>query len=302
MSEEMEFLPRAEILLIEELERVSMAFIELGVDKLRITGGEPLVRQGLMKLIGALKPYLQSGQLSELTMTTNGVLLEKYADDLVSAGMKRINVSLDTLDEKKFTALTRKGRLADVLGGIAAADRAGLKIKINAVALKGVNDDEWHDLVSWCGKRGYDLTFIESMPMGDIGTLRADHFMTTDIVREELEKQWTLVKAAYKTGGPADYFEVAQTGQRVGFISPYSHNFCESCNRVRLSCTGQLYLCLGQDDMVDLRDVLRSSEDQETLKQAILDGIRIKPKGHDFDEDRLGDGAQVIRFMSHTGG
>ena len=274
----------------------------MGVAKLRITGGEPLVRQGLMHLFHSMTQYLDSGRLREVTLTTNGVLLDKYADELFASGVRRINVSLDSLDEKKFKHLTRKGNLKEVLRGIDAADRAGLKIKINAVALKGVNDNEWNQLISWCGERGYDLTFIESMPMGEIGDLRADHFMPLDLVRIEIDKHWTLSESSYKTGGPARYLDVAETGQRVGFITPYTHNFCESCNRVRLSCTGQLYLCLGQDDMIDLREVLRGSDNPIALKQAIEEGIKRKPQGHDFDADRLDDGAQVVRFMSHTGG
>ena len=242
MAEDMAFLPRSQILSIEELIRVSSTFVEMGVDKLRITGGEPLVRQGLMHLFHTMTPYLESGKLREVTLTTNAVLLDKYADELFAAGVRRINVSLDTLDENRFRELTRKGDLNDVLRGIDAADKAGLEIKINAVALKDVNDTEWHHLISWCGERGYDLTFIESMPMGEIGDLRACHFMPLDVVREEIEKQWTLSSSSHKTGGPARYFDVSETKQRIGFITPYTHNFCESCNRVRLSCTGQLYL------------------------------------------------------------
>ncbi len=302
MAEDMQFLPRSEILTIEELIRVSTTFVEMGVDKLRITGGEPLVRQGLMQLFHAMTPYLDNGQLREVTLTTNAVLLDQYADELYAAGVRRINVSLDTLDEERFRQLTRKGDLKEVLRGIEAADRAGLQIKINAVALKDVNDDEWHQLIQWCGDRGYDLTFIESMPMGEIGDLRACHFMPLDVVRSEIETRWQLSASDHKTGGPARYFDVAETSQRIGFITPYTHNFCESCNRVRLSCTGQLYLCLGQDDMIDLRQVLRASEDPEVLKQAILEGIKRKPRGHDFDAERLEEGAQVVRFMSHTGG
>ena len=302
MPEKMTFLPRKEILTIEELIRVSSAFIELGVNKLRITGGEPLVRRGLMQLFNAMTPYLEKGQLAEVTLTTNAVLLDQFAHDLYAAGVRRVNISLDTTDEKKFHKLTQKADLKEVLKGIDAAQQAGLKIKINAVALKGINDDELHHLVHWCGERDFDLTFIESMPMGEIGQLRANHFMPLDEVRRELESVWTLTDSNHKTGGPAQYVDVAETGCRVGFIAPYTHNFCESCNRVRLSCTGQLYLCLGQEDMVDLREVLRSSDDPLQLKQAIEDGIKIKPKGHDFDADRLQDGAQVVRFMNTTGG
>lgn len=302
MSENMEFLPRAEILSIEELIRLSTTFVELGVNRLRITGGEPLVRQGLMQLFRAMTPYLDQGRLQEVTLTTNAVLLDQYAAELFDAGVRRINISLDSLDEHCFKELTRKGELKDVLAGIEAADRAGFEIKLNVVALKGINDQEWVDIVNWAGERGYDVTFIESMPMGDIGELRNDHFMPLDLVQQTIESSLNLLSSSHRTGGPARYMNVAGTDTRVGFISPYTHNFCESCNRVRVSCTGQLYLCLGQDDMVDLRQVVRSSENPEVLKQAILNGIAIKPKGHDFDEDRLGDGAQVVRFMSHTGG
>jgi cyclic pyranopterin phosphate synthase len=302
MSEDMTFLPRSEVLSIEELILVSQSFIDLGVKKIRITGGEPLVRQGLMKLFNALKLKLDQGLLEEVTLTSNGVLLDKFAPLLKSAGVKRINISLDTLQANRFAKLTRKGDFDQVMKGIDAADRAGIKIKLNAVALKGVNDDEWQDMLSFCGERGFDLTFIESMPMGDIGELRAEHFMPVDEVQQQLHENWTLLPSTYKTGGPARYYDVQETGQHVGFITPYTHNFCESCNRVRLSCTGQLYLCLGQDDMVDLKPVIRKNADEAVIKQAILDGIKIKPKGHDFDAERLSDGAQVIRFMSHTGG
>ncbi|MGD2118893.1 MAG: GTP 3',8-cyclase MoaA [Chromatiales bacterium] len=302
MSEDMTFLPRKEILSIEELERVSSVFIESGVDKLRITGGEPLVRQGLMQLFHYLSAYLDSGQLKELTLTTNGVLLDRYAQELADCGVRRINISLDTLDARKFRQLTRTGDLGDVLRGIDAADRAGMQIKLNTVALKGINDDEWNDLIRWCGERGFDLTLIESMPMGEIGELRADHFLSLDDVKQQINADWTLQTSDYRTGGPARYARIAETGQRIGFITPYSHNFCESCNRVRLSCTGQLYLCLGQDDMVDLRKPLRISEDNQLVREAIMAGIARKPRGHDFDADRLADGAQVVRFMNHTGG
>ena len=298
----MEFLPRKEILSIEELTRLSTSFIELGVERIRITGGEPLVRQGLMQLFRAFTPYLENEKLREVTLTTNAVLLNEYATELFDAGVRRINISLDTLDEKRFRELTRKGELKDVLAGIEAADKAGFEIKLNVVALKGINDQEWVDIVSWAGKRGYDVTFIESMPMGDIGELRNEHFMPVDLVEQSLESAFNLSSSSHRTGGPARYMNIAESNTRVGFITPYTHNFCESCNRVRVSCTGQLYLCLGQDDMVDLREVMRKSDNPDALRQAILDGIAIKPKGHDFDEDRLGDGAQVVRFMSHTGG
>ncbi len=302
MSENMTFLPRSEVLSIEELIRLSDVFIELGVKKIRITGGEPLVRQGLLKLFESLKLKLDAEQLEEVTLTTNGLLLDKFAMPLAENGVKRINVSLDTLNAERFRKLTRSGDFQQVVKGIEAATRVGLKIKLNAVALKGVNDDEWHEMLKYCGDHGYDLTFIESMPMGDIGNLRAEHFMPVDEVKQQLDESWTLLPSTYKTGGPARYYDVQETGQRLGFITPYTHNFCESCNRVRLSCTGQLYLCLGQDDMVDLKPSVRESSDNDLIKKAILDAIKIKPRGHDFDAERLSDGAQVVRFMSHTGG
>ena len=302
MSENMTFLPRSEVLSIEELIRLSDVFIELGVKKIRITGGEPLVRQGLLKLFESLKLKLDAEQLEEVTLTTNGLLLDKFAMPLAENGVKRINVSLDTLNAERFRKLTRSGDFQQVVKGIEAAARVGLKIKLNAVALKGVNDDEWHEMLKYCGDHGYDLTFIESMPMGDIGNLRAEHFMPVDEVKQQLDESWTLLPSTYKTGGPARYYDVQETGQRLGFITPYTHNFCESCNRVRLSCTGQLYLCLGQDDMVDLKPSVRESSDNDLIKKAILDAIKIKPRGHDFDAERLSDGAQVVRFMSHTGG
>lgn len=302
MSENMTFLPRSEVLSIEELIRLSEVFVELGVKKIRITGGEPLVRQGLLKLFESLKIKLDSNLLEEVTLTTNGLLLDKFAMPLAENGVKRINVSLDTLNAERFKTLTRSGGFEQVIKGIKAAAGAGLKVKLNAVALKGVNDDEWQDMVSFCGDHGYDLTFIESMPMGDIGDLRAEHFMPVDEVKQQLDDKWTLLPSTYKTGGPARYYDVQETGQRLGFITPYTHNFCESCNRVRLSCTGQLYLCLGQDDMVDLKPVVRDNMENEPIKKAVLDAIKIKPEGHDFDAERLNEGAQVIRFMSHTGG
>lgn len=302
MAEDMTFLPRKDLLTLEELDRVCSLFVDLGVRKLRITGGEPLVRRDIMSLFRKLARHLDSGALDELTLTTNGALLEKYAAELAACGVRRINVSLDTLDPGRFAELTRKGELAPVLAGIDAADRAGLKIKINAVALRGVNDGELVDLVGWCGDRGFDLSLIESMPMGEIGELRAGHFMTLDQARAILEERYTLSPSDYRTGGPARYWTVAETGGRVGFITPFSHNFCEACNRVRLTCTGTLYMCLGQDDAADLRAPLRGSTSDEALRQAILDAIARKPEGHDFDAQRLADGAQVVRFMSHTGG
>jgi len=302
MAEDMAFLPRKELLTLEELDRLCSVFVGLGVRKLRITGGEPLVRRDIMSLFRNLSRHLDSGALDELTLTTNGALLEKYAAELAACGVRRINVSLDTLDPGRFTELTRKGELAPVLAGIDAADRAGLKVKINTVALRGVNDAELPDLLGWCGERGFDLSLIESMPMGEIGELRADHFMTLDDARSILEQRFTLSPSDHSTSGPARYMDVAETGGRVGFITPFSHNFCEACNRVRLTCTGTLYMCLGQDDAADLRAPLRASDADDAVRTAILDAITRKPKGHDFDAQRLADGAQVVRFMSLTGG
>jgi len=301
MAEDMSFLPRRELLTLEELERISRVFIGLGVRKLRITGGEPLVRRDIMSLFRSLGARLGQG-LDELTLTTNGALLQRYAQQLFAVGVRRVNVSLDTLDEQRFRELTRLGDYRQVIAGIEAAAAAGLKVKINTVALKGVNDHEFDRLLAWCGERGFDLTFIESMPMGDIGQLRDDHFMSLDQVKQRLRQNWTLNPSSLSTGGPSRYQHVAETGQQLGFITPYSHNFCESCNRVRLTCTGVLYLCLGQDDAVDLRAPLRDGASDEELKTLILDAIARKPRGHDFDHTRLADGAQVVRFMNTTGG
>lgn len=302
MAEDMTFLPRKALLSLEELERVCSVFIALGVQKLRITGGEPLVRRGIMSFFRGLGGHLASGNLSELTLTTNGALLNKYAQDLIEAGVKRINVSLDTLDQNKFAELTRIGKYHEVIAGIEAAASVGLKVKINTVALKGINDDEFNQLLAWCGEREFDISFIESMPMGEIGEMRADTFMSLDSVKLKLSDKWTLQPSSHSTAGPATYMDVLETAQRVGFITPFSHNFCESCNRVRLTCTGMLYLCLGQEDAVDLRQPLRDGATDAELKQVILEAIQQKPQGHDFDEQRLQDGAQVVRFMNTTGG
>lgn len=302
MAEEMTFLPRKELLTLEELQRICGVFIGLGVNKLRITGGEPLVRRDIMSLFRSLGDYIPSGDLGELTLTTNGALLERYATEVAEAGVKRINVSLDTLNSDIFAELTRTGRYSEVIEGIQAASDAGLKVKINTVALKGVNDGELDDLLAWCGQGGHDISFIESMPMGEIGDHRADTFMSLDEVKERLHENWTLSASNFTSAGPSRYMDIAETGQRVGFIAPYSHNFCESCNRVRLTCTGVLYLCLGQDDSVDLRAPLRSGASDQELADVILEAMQRKPKGHDFDENRLDDGAQVIRFMNTTGG
>jgi len=303
MAEDMTFLPKKDVLSLEELDRLCGAFVRLGVRKLRLTGGEPLVRRNIMWLINRLGEHLKTGALDELTITTNGSQLGKMADQLYAAGMRRINVSLDTLDPEKFVAITRWGKYDKVMAGLDAADRAGLKVKINAVALKGVNDDEFDHMVEWCGKRGYDFTFIEVMPMGDMGeSQRVDQYLPLSMVRAELQKNWTLEDIDYNTGGPARYVRVKETGGRIGFITPMTHNFCESCNRVRLTCTGTLYMCLGQDDAADLRDPLRASESDELLQQAILEAIDRKPKGHDFIIDRRNSKPAVSRHMSVTGG
>ena len=302
MSENMTFLPKKDILTLDELDRVCTAFVNMGVRKLRLTGGEPLVRRNIMHLINGLGRHLETGALDELTLTTNGSQLSRFADQLYAAGMRRINVSLDTLDAAKFKALTRWGRLEQVLEGIEAAKAAGLKIKINAVALKGVNDDELDRLIAWCGEEGFDLTLIEVMPMGDIGEYRADQYWPLSMVRADLAKRWTLEDSDYATGGPARYVTVKETGGRLGFITPLTHNFCESCNRVRLTCTGMLYMCLGQNDSADLRDVVRAAESDTPIEAAIREAIARKPKGHDFVIDRRRNRAAVPRHMSTTGG
>ncbi len=303
MSEDMTFLPKAEILSLEELDRVCSAFVGLGVRKLRLTGGEPLVRRNIMWLFERLGRHLESGALDELTLTTNGSQLERFSEGLVAAGVRRVNVSLDTLEPAKFQEITRWGKLEKVMAGIEAAKSAGLKVKINCVALKGVNDMEIDRMVEWCGVEGFDLTFIEVMPMGDIGgEERLDQYWPVSMVRAELAKRWTLVDSDYTTGGPARYAHVQETGQRIGFITPLTHNFCESCNRVRLSCEGTLYMCLGQDDAADLRAPLRASADDSLLVDAIHEAIGRKPKGHDFVMDRRRAVRPVSRHMSVTGG
>jgi cyclic pyranopterin phosphate synthase len=303
MAEDMTFLPKAEVLTLEELDRICTAFVNLGVTKLRLTGGEPLVRKGIMNLIRSLGRHLDSGSLKELTLTTNGSQLERYATELYAAGVRRINVSIDTLDPHKFEAITRWGKLDKVLAGLKAAREAGLAIKINCVALKGVNDDEFDRLVSWCGDEGFDLTFIEVMPMGDIGgETRLDQYLPLSLVRSGLAERWTLNEIDYNTGGPARYVEVRETGRRIGFITPLTHNFCESCNRVRLTCTGTLFMCLGQEDAADLRTPVRMSDDDGLLIDRIREAIGRKPKGHDFIIDRRHKAAPVPRHMSVTGG
>ena len=302
MAEDMTFLPKKDLLSLEELDRLCSAFIDRGVKKLRLTGGEPLVRKGIMTLIESLGRHLRSGALEELTLTTNGSQLAKYAAELAAYGVKRINVSVDTLDGPKFKQITRWGDLTKVKEGIRAAQAAGLAIKINAVALKGVNEQEIPDMIRWCGDEGMDLTLIETMPLGDIDGDRTDQYLPLSVVRAQLMDQFTLEDIPYKTGGPARYVRVKETGGRLGFITPLTHNFCESCNRVRLTCTGTLYMCLGQEDAADLRAPLRASEGNELLHAAIDEAIGRKPKGHDFIIDRRQNKPAVSRHMSVTGG
>ena len=303
MTEHMTFLPKADLLTLEELDRLCSAFVGLGVQKLRITGGEPLVRKGILTFFEAMARHLQTGALQELTLTTNGSQLRKYAADLAALGVRRINVSVDTLNDKKFAEITRWGRLGQVLDGIEAAKEAGLKVKINAVALKGFNEDELFTLAEWCAKDGHDLTFIEVMPMGEMGEAdRLDQYWSLKDLRVRLEDRFTLQDLPDRSGGPARYVRLMETGQKIGFITPLTHNFCESCNRVRLTCTGELYMCLGQEDMADLRAPLRASPDDLALTEAIRAAIARKPKGHDFDYTRQAVKGQMTRHMSHTGG
>jgi cyclic pyranopterin phosphate synthase len=301
MSEDMTFLPKPEVLSLEELERLCAAFIRLGTDKIRITGGEPLVRRDVMTLFRRLGARLGNG-LRELTLTTNGTQLTRFADDLFEAGVRRVNVSLDTLDAASFTRITRWGKLDKTLDGIFAAKAAGLAVKINAVALKAVNEDEFDRMLAWCGEHGFDLCLIETMPLGDIDGQRIDQYLPLSLVRARLRKRWTLVDTDYQTGGPARYFTVQETGTRIGFITPMTHNFCESCNRVRLTCTGTLYMCLGQDDAADFRGLLRNGADDDDLDAAIHRAIARKPKGHDFVIDRRAEAPALARHMSVTGG
>ena len=302
MAEDMAFLPKRDLLSLEELDRLCTVFIEKGVRKLRLTGGEPLVRKNIMHLVRELSRHLKSGALDELTLTTNGSQLARFAGELADAGVRRINVSLDTLDADRFHAITRWGNLAKVMEGIDAALAAGLKIKLNAVALKGFNDHEIPGLMRWAHARGMDLTVIETMPMGEIDVDRTDQYLPLSLLRTQLERRFTLNDIPYKTGGPARYVEVKETGGRLGFITPMTHNFCESCNRVRLTCTGTLYMCLGQEDAADLRAPLRASEGNELLSNAIDEAIGRKPKGHDFIIDRRTSRPAVSRHMSVTGG
>ena len=303
MAEHMTFLPKKELLTLEELDRLCSSFIGLGVEKLRITGGEPLVRKGIMTFFEAMARHLQSGALKELTLTTNGSQLARFAPELAALGVRRVNVSLDTLDEAKFAEITRWGRLPQVLKGIEAARDAGLRVKINAVALKGFNEDELFALVEWCAREDHDLTFIEVMPMGEMGEeMRLDQYWPLKDLRARLGERYTLSDLTERSGGPARYVRLEESGQKIGFITPLTHNFCESCNRVRLTCTGELYMCLGQEDMADLRAPLRASPDDAVLEAAIRAAIARKPKGHDFVLDRTRAEPAVARHMSVTGG
>ncbi len=304
MSENMTFLPKKELLTLEELDRMCSTFVRLGVQKLRITGGEPLVRRDILQFFRGMTRHLDSGALKELTLTTNGSQLERFAADLAGAGVRRINISLDTLDEDKFAAITRWGRLPQVLRGIDAAQAAGMRIKINAVALKGFNEDELLKITEWCADRDMDLTWIEVMPMGDIGNEnRLGQYWSLRDVRARYGEAYAVTDLAERSGGPARYVRLEETGQKIGFITPLSHNFCESCNRVRLTCTGEIYMCLGQEDMADLRAPLRAHPGSDApLETAIRAAIGMKPKGHDFDYSRQQLDGQMSRHMSHTGG
>jgi cyclic pyranopterin phosphate synthase len=301
MAEDMVFAPKQDLLSLEELDRLCATFVRLGVTKLRLTGGEPLVRRDVMSLIRNLGARLGQG-LEELTLTTNGSQLAKYADALRSAGVERINVSLDTLDARKFAEITRWGKLPAVLDGVTAAKAAGLRVKINMVAIRDVNDDEFDRMIEFCGRHQFDLCLIETMPMGETGGDRAAQYLPLSLVRARLARRWTLDASDYQTGGPARYVTIAETGQRLGFITPLTHNFCEGCNRVRLTCTGTLYMCLGQEDAADLRAPLRRTADDEALAEAIREAIARKPRGHDFVIDRRHSQPALARHMSVTGG
>jgi cyclic pyranopterin phosphate synthase len=302
MAEDMTFLPKQELLTLEELDRLCSAFVARGVRRLRITGGEPLVRRNVMSLFRSLGRHLETGALDELTLTTNGSQLARFAADLRQAGVRRVNVSLDTLDETKFAAVTRWGRLGQVHDGIDAALSAGLKVKINTVALRGINEDEIGDMIAWAHRRGMDISLIETMPMGEIGSDRVSHYLPLSLVRANLARRFTLSDSTHVTGGPSRYVDVAETGGRLGFITPLTHNFCESCNRVRLTCTGTLFMCLGQEDSAELRPILRATQDETALAQAIDGAIARKPRGHDFVIDRRQSGPSIARHMSVTGG
>ena len=302
MAEDMHFLPKQDLLTLEELDRLATAFIDKGVQKIRITGGEPLVRRNIMSLFEGLGRHLQTGALHELTLTTNGSQLTRFAGQLKDAGVRRINVSLDTLDAEKFKAITRWGELSKVMAGIRAAQAAGLSIKLNAVALKGFNETEIPEMIRFAHGEGMDLTLIETMPLGDIDGDRTDQYLPLSLVRARLSEQFTLEDLDFRTGGPARYVRVKETGGKLGFITPLTHNFCESCNRVRITCTGTLFMCLGQEDAADLRAPLRASEGNVHLAHAIDEAISRKPKGHDFIIDRRSQKPAVSRHMSVTGG
>jgi cyclic pyranopterin phosphate synthase len=302
MSEDMTFLPKPDLLSLEELDRLCSAFVRLGTRKIRVTGGEPLVRRGIMTLFRSLSRHVETGALDELTVTTNGSQLARFAQELADSGVRRVNVSLDTLDAAKFKHITRWGDFAQVMRGIDAAAEAGLKVKINAVALKGFNDAEAPEMIAWAHGRGFDLTFIEVMPLGEVEKARFDQYLPLNELRAQLSRRYTLAPSTHATGGPARYFDVAETGGRLGFITPLTHNFCESCNRVRVTCTGTLYMCLGQDDSADLRAALRRSESDAPLEEAIRAAIARKPKGHDFLIERTQSHASTHRHMSVTGG
>lgn len=303
MPEKMQFLPRSEVLSLEELHRLSLGFIARGIRKIRITGGEPLVRRDVMELIRALGRQLgEQGGLEELTLTTNGTQLAGLAHELADAGIRRINVSLDTRDPALFARLSRRDRLAQVLEGIAAAKAAGLKVKINTVALKGLNEEELPDLVAWAHGEGHDVTLIEVMPLGDVDEDRIDHYLPLSAVRERLESLWTLAPSAHRTGGPARYVDIAETGGRLGFITPLTNNFCDGCNRIRVTTTGQLYACLGGFERVDLRDALRSDDPEARLAEALDLAMRIKPERHHFRIEQRGEAPAQPRTMSLTGG
>jgi len=301
MSEDMEFLPKKDILSLEELDRLCNTFIDLGVKKLRITGGEPLVRKNIMQLFKNLGKKLGKG-LEELTLTTNGSQLDRYAKDLLNSGVRRINISLDSLDKNKFKTITRKGEFDKVIKGIMTAKKVGLKIKINTVALKGINDDEILKLVNWCGENKFSLTFIEVMPMGEIGVKRADQYMSLTEVKNLIQKKYSITNDALRTAGPAKYVHCHETDQKIGFITPHTHNFCELCNRIRITCTGEMYMCLGQQDKADLKTPLRKSENNQLLKDVIYEAISRKPKGHDFIIERKENEKFVPRYMNVTGG
>jgi len=301
MSEDMEFLPKKDVLSLEELERLCNTFIDLGVKKLRITGGEPLVRKNIMELFKNIGKKLGKG-LEELTLTTNGSQLDRYAKELLNTGVRRINISLDSLNKNKFKSITRNGDFDKVIKGIMTAKKAGLKIKINTVALKGINDDEILKLVNWCGENKFSLTFIEVMPMGKIGEKRIDQYMPLTEVRNLIQKKYSISEDSLRTAGPARYVHCHETDQKIGFITPHTHNFCELCNRVRITCTGEMYMCLGQQDKADLKTPLRKSENNQLLKDVIYEAISRKPKGHDFIIDRKENENFVPRNMNVTGG